>query len=225
MSVEITPERWQYTLDYLEEVFGAEDDGLRQLRADSVVLGLPPIAVSPDIGKLLSILVSMTGAKRAIEVGTLGGYSAIWIARGLAPGGKLYTIERNAKFADFAEGHFAAIPGGERIELRRGQALDVLATLSAELGPSSVDVVFLDADKREYERYFEVARRLIAPGGLLIADNVLGTNTFWIDHAANELRVAVDRFNRRLAADAGFDCAGLAAREGLLIARRRPLSG
>src|SRR5687767_13276112 len=110
--MEMTPERWNFTSAYLREVFGAEDDQLRTLTPRAVAAGLPNIAVTADVGRLLMMLTRMTangaGARLAIEVGTLGGYSGIWIARGLAPGGRLITIEPDATRAAFAEREFAA---------------------------------------------------------------------------------------------------------------------
>lgn len=224
--MEMTPDRWRSTCAYLVDVFGSQDDQLRTLTPRAVAAGLPDIAVSPDVGRLLTLLTGMTGAGRgarlAIEVGTLAGYSGIWIARGLAPGGRLVTIEREPKHAAFAEREFEAAGVGAAVEVRRGAALDVLATLAAELSPGSVDLVFLDAAKHEYAEYFAALRPLIAVGGLLVADNVLGSGTWWIDAPAgrDRDRDGADRFNRIVAADPDFETAAVPIREGVLISRR-----
>jgi predicted O-methyltransferase YrrM len=224
--MEMTPERWDFTCAYLRDVFGGEDEQLRSLMRRAVQAGLPDIAVSADVGRLLMMLTRMTangaGARVAIEVGTLGGYSGIWIARGLGRGGRLITIEANARHANFAEQEFAAAGVGASVDIRRGKALDLLPSLVAELRPGSVDVVFLDALKPEYPEYFQLLRPVIAPGGLLLADNVLGTEQWWIDTPAgsNADRDGADRLNRLLASDPEFEAVALPIREGVLVARR-----
>lgn len=224
--MDMTPERWEWTRSYLRDVFGAEDEQLHTLVPRAVAAGLPDIAVSADVGRLLMILTGMTGGGRgatlAIEVGTLGGYSGIWIARGLAPGGRLVTIEPEPKHADFAEREFAAAGLAGSVDLRRGTGLDLLPRLAAELGAGAVDLVFLDAIKREYSEYFAAIRSSIAVGGLLVADNVLGSHHWWIDEAPgrNPDRDGADRLNRMLAADPDFEAVALPIREGVLVARR-----
>jgi predicted O-methyltransferase YrrM len=217
--MEMTPARWRATRSYLTEVFGAEDEVLRGLRAEAEAAGLPPIAISAELGRLLGVLASLAGARRAVEVGTLGGYSAIWIARGLAPGGRLVTIEREAPHADFAERQLARAGLADRVEVRRGDSGPVLAALAAEWAPASVDLVFLDADKRRYAADLDALRPLLAPGALVLADNVLGTGSWWIDDETHPDRQAVDAFSRALAADPDFEVTAVSAREGLLIAR------
>lgn len=217
--MEMTPERWRATRRYLTEVFGAEDEVLLQLRREAEAAGLPPIAISPELGRLLGLLTGLAGARRAVEVGTLGGYSAIWIARALAPGGRLVTIEREASHADFAERQLAGAGLADRVEVRRGDSGPVLAALAAEWAPASVDLVFLDADKRRYAADLDALRPLLAPGALVLADNVLGTGSWWIDVETHPDRQAVDAFSRGLAADPDFEVTAVSAREGLLIAR------
>jgi caffeoyl-CoA O-methyltransferase len=225
--MEMTPERWHATCDYLVSVFGSQDEQLRTLMPRAVTAGLPDIAVSADVGRLLMLLTSMTGggrgARRALEVGTLGGYSGIWIARGLAPGGRLITIESEARHADFAGQEFRAAGVGASVEIRRGAALQLLPAVAAAAGPDGLDFVFLDAAKREYPEYFQAIRAAIAPGGLLVADNVLGSHTWWIDELPGRIadRDGADRFNRMVAADQDFESVAVPLREGVLIARRR----
>lgn len=211
----MTPQRWQFLTDYSVEVFGKEDEHLSGLMERAVAAGLPRIAVSPDVGRLLKILVSMTRGRVAVELGTLGGYSAIWIARGLPEGGKLFTIEYDDAHADFAEAEIAAAGLDDRVEVIRGAALKVLPGLVAQLGPASIDFAFIDATKSEYVAYFEALRPGIAPGGLVVADNVYGTGQGWIDEG-----YGTDDFNRLLAADPDFEAVAVPLREGLLIARR-----
>jgi predicted O-methyltransferase YrrM len=224
--MDMTASRWRATASYLIDVFGAQDEQLATLTPRAIAAGLPDIAVSPDVGRLLMLLAGMTGGGRgarvAIEVGTLAGYSAIWIARGLAPGGRLITIEFEPAHADFARIEFDAAGLSAAVEIRRGAGMNVLPTLATELRPGSVDFVFLDATKREYPDYFSVIRPLIAVGGLLVADNVLGSNTWWIDlpQGRSADRDGADRLNRIVAADPDFETVAVPIREGVLIARR-----
>lgn len=218
--MKITAERWQYLVDYSRSVFGAQDDVLADLLRDAAAEGLPDIAVGPEMGRLLAILTALTPARLAVEVGTLGGYSAIWIARALAPGGKLVTIEIDPRHAVFARRFFRRAGVADRVDLRVGAALSVLPDLAREIGPASADVVFLDAVKTEYPDYWRLTRALVAPGGLLLADNVFGSN-WWIGDEGDATRRAVDRFNRMVAADAEFETVAVPLRQGLLIARRR----
>lgn len=218
--MDMTPQRWEYTGAYLREVFGREDAHLAGLMPQAVGRNLPDIAVSADVGRMLMMLTSMTRGRLAIEVGTLGGYSGIWIARGLCDGGTLITIEPEKLHADFAIEQFKRAGVSERVELRRGAGLDVLPQLARELGPDSVDIVFLDAIKTEYPDYWRIVRPLIAVGGLIIADNVLGSGDWWIDDESNESRQAADRFNRLVAGDAAFEAVAVPLRQGVLIGRR-----
>lgn len=219
--MDMTPERWRYTTDYSRAVFGKQDEHLAGLMKEGVARGLPDIAVSADVGRLLLILTSMTPrGKLAIEVGTLGGYSGIWIARGLSPGGRLITIEPEKLHADFAQEQFKRAGVAERIELRRGLGLDLLPRLATELPAGSVDLVFLDAIKTEYPAYWKIVRPLIAVGGLIVADNVYGSGDWWIDEVGHSSRDAADQFNRMVAGDADFQAVAAPLREGVLIGRR-----
>jgi len=211
----MTPERWSYIGDYADEVFGQYDDHLAGLMTRAERAGLPPIAVSGDVGRLLKILVSMTDAKLAIELGTLAGYSGIWIARGLADDGKLITVEYEDKHADFAEAELEKAGVADRVEVVRGAALDILPGLRERFGVSSVDFVFIDAVKSEYVDYFHLLKPLIKVGGVLVADNVYATGAGWIDEG-----YGTDEFNRLIAADADFEAVATPMREGVLIARR-----
>lgn len=211
----MTPERWTFLGEYADDVFGQDDANLAGLMQRAVEAGLPAISVSADVGRLLKILVSMTEGNLALELGTLAGYSAIWIARGLAPGGKLITIEYNEHHADFAQREFATAGVSDLVEIVRGAALEVLPDLAERLGPASVDFAFIDAVKREYVEYFRLIKPLMKPGGLLVADNVYGTGAGWIDEGHG-----TDDFNRLIAADPDFDAVATPMREGVLIARR-----
>lgn len=211
----MTPERWSYIGDYADDVFGRYDEHLAGLMDRAVAAGLPPIAVSSDVGRLLKILVSMTPGKLALELGTLAGYSGIWIARGLADDGRLITIEHKDEHADFAQAEFETAGVADKVEIRRGAALELLPGIAAEFGNESLDFVFIDAVKSEYVAYFELIRPMVKRGGMLVADNVYGSGSGWIDQG-----YGTDQFNRLIAADPDFEAVATPMREGVLIARR-----
>lgn len=211
----MTPERWNFIGDYADDVFGQYDEHLAGLMKRAVAAGLPPIAVSSDVGRLLKILASMTDGNLALELGTLAGYSGIWITRGLADDGRLITVEYNDEHADFAAREFEAAGIADRVEIVRGPALDELPGIAERVGPESLDFVFIDAVKSEYVDYFKLVKPLVKPGGMLVADNVYGTGAGWIDQG-----YGTDGFNRTIAADPDFDAVATPMREGLLIARR-----
>lgn len=212
----MTPERWKFINSYVGDLFPEPDGQLQTLMDRATAAGLPRIAVSSDVGRLLKILTSMTNGHLALELGTLAGYSGIWITRGLSAGGRLITVEYADQHADFSEAEFEKAGLADRVEVVRGAALEVLPALAERLGPGSVDFVFIDAVKSEYVDYFHLIRPLIAPGGLLTADNVLGTGAGWIDEG-----YGTDAFNRLVAADPDFETTITPQREGILIARRR----
>src|SRR5687767_15267550 len=139
--------------DYIASLFARDDDVLAALREAADREGLPPISISAVTGRLLQILLSAIGATRVLEVGTLGGYSAIWMARGLPEAGRLVTIEVDERHAEFARGYFARAGLDDRIEVRIGRALDVLPAFDGE----RFDAIFLDADKEPLPTYFEWA--------------------------------------------------------------------
>lgn len=218
--MEMTDARWVATKDYIREVFGEQDEHLAGLMGEATAAGLPDIAVSPDVGRMLMILTSMTAGRIAVEVGTLGGYSGIWIARGLSSQGKLITVELEPEHATFAQEQFRRAGVAERVEVRQGAALEVLPRLAEELGAATVDVVFIDAAKEEYPDYFRLLRPLVAEGGLFLADNVLGAGGRWIDRLDTPGIQAVDEFNRLLASDPDFEAVVAPIRSGVMIARR-----
>ena len=227
--MEMTRERWEATGRYVNEVFGREDACLAGLAERATGAGLPPIGVSAGVGRLLMVLAGLTnggrGARLALEIGTLGGYSAIWIARGLeADAGRLITLEPETSHAEFAERALRDAGVASRVELRREEGLGALPRLVEEFGEGSFDFVFVDAIKTEYEAYFSWCARLLAPAGVLAADNVLGGGSWWLDAAEDEegerSRAAIDRFNRMVAGDERFVAACVPIREGVMIARK-----
>jgi caffeoyl-CoA O-methyltransferase len=183
--------------EYLAALFGREDDALIALREEADRSGLPPIAISPDAGRLLQVLLRAIGARRVLEVGTLGGYSAIWMARALPPDGRVLSLELEPAHADFARRHLARAGVADRVHVRVGRALDVLPALDGE----RFDAIFLDADKAPLPTYFEWALRLVRPGGLVIADNALWGGKVLDERIVDDATRGVREFNRRMATD------------------------
>ncbi len=168
----MTRERWAAVDGYISEKLIGADPALDGAVSDSAAAGLPPIAVSPPQGKLLNLLARSIGARRILEVGTLGGYSTIWLARALPSGGSLVTLEANPDYAEIARANIARAGFADVAELRLGAALDTLPKLAAERG-DPFDLIFIDADKWNTPNYFTWAVELSRPGSLIIADNVI----------------------------------------------------
>lgn len=183
--------------EYIASLFARDDDVLAALREAADREGLPPISISAVTGRLLQILLCAVRAERVLEVGTLGGYSGIWMARALPASGRLVTIELDERHAQFARGYFVRAGLESRIDLRVGRALDVLPAFDGE----RFDALFLDADKEPLPTYFDWALRLLRPGGLLIADNALWGGRVLDPETADEGTRGIREFNRRLASD------------------------
>jgi len=184
---------------YLDGLFGGDDPALAAALEHADAAGLPAINVSPNHGRLLQVLVLACGARRVLELGTLGGYSAIWMARALPPDGRLLSLERDPRFADVARGSIAGAGLADRVEIRVGRALDTLSDLERDdAGP--FDMVFIDADKEPYAEYLQAVLRVSAPGTLIVADNVVRGGA--VAAASDDPAVTgVQRFNAALAAE------------------------
>ena len=158
--------------DYFTETIVAPDPALEEALAANAAAGLPSIDVSAPQGKLIHLLAKMTGARKALEIGTLGGYSTIWLASALPDGGRLITLERSARHAEVARRNVARAGFAGKVEIRTGAALETLPKIAAEgLGP--FDFVFIDADKVSNAAYLEWALRLSRPGTAIVVDNVV----------------------------------------------------
>jgi predicted O-methyltransferase YrrM len=217
----MTQDRWTAVDAYIDDVVRASDEVLESVLKAGAAAGLPTIAVSPSQGKFLHILAKAIGAKRILELGTLGGYSAIWLARALPPEGKLVTVELDPAHAAIAQQSFVRAGVAGVIDLRVGAALDVLGRLEAER-TALFDFVFIDADKGNYPEYFDRAVRLCRPGALIVADNVIRDGEV-IDASSKDAAViGVRRFmdrvagNRRLTATA-LQTVGVKGYDGFAI--------
>lgn len=168
----MSQEQWDAVDDYIVEHLLEPDSALDAAQQDSDAAGLPAIAVTAPQGKLLHLLLRLAGARTVLELGTLGGYSTIWLARALPADGRLLTLEANPDYARVARANIARAGLGGIVEMRVGPALDTLPELAAE-GVGPFDAIFIDADKQNYPGYFEWALKLSRPGTLIIGDNVV----------------------------------------------------
>jgi predicted O-methyltransferase YrrM len=199
---------------YLSERYWTEDDLLRDVRADIAERG-PQIQVSAEAGRLLALLVRAAGATRVLEVGTLFGYSGIWIARELPPGGRLDTIEIEALHADAAEHWFERAGLADRVTVHRGAGVDVLATL-----PGPYDVAFIDADKETYPEYARLSLERLRPGGIVIADNAIRRGRI-VQEGVDEGMDAIRALHDLLAGDSSLVSTTVPVGDGLAIAVKR----
>ena len=168
----MTDERWAAVDAYLETALLDTDPALAAIGESAAAAGLPPVAVSATQGKLLFTLARAIGARRILELGTLAGYSGVWLARALPAVGHLITVEIDPRHAEVARANFGRAGVLDRISLHVGPALEVLRRFEAE-AVALFDFVFIDADKVSYPDYLEVAVRLCRPGALILADNVV----------------------------------------------------
>ncbi len=163
---------WDDVDHYLTAALHEPDPVLDAALHEASAAGLPPIQVSPNLGKLLHLLARLAGARRILEIGTLGGYSAIWLGRALPAGGRMVSLEINPAHATVARANLERAGLDEVVEVRLGRALDSLEALAGE-GGEPFDFVFIDADKPSNADYFEWALRLTRPGSAIVVDNVV----------------------------------------------------
>jgi predicted O-methyltransferase YrrM len=196
----MSPEQWTEVDRYFGDLFVPTDPALEAALGASAAAGLPLIQVSPPQGKMLQLLARLQGARRILEIGTLGGYSTIWLARALPAGGRLITLEAESKHAEVARANIARAGLDAVVELRLGPAQETLPQLAAERqGP--FDLIFIDADKEGYPEYLSWSLRLSRRGSLIIADNVVRKGRV-LDPASSDPDIqGVRRFNTLLAAD------------------------
>jgi predicted O-methyltransferase YrrM len=218
----MTQELWTAVDQYISDTLVRPDAALDAALEASVAAGLPQISVAPNQGKLLHLLARVRGATNILEIGTLAGYSTIWLARALAPKGRLITLESDAKHADVALANIARAGLAKRVEVRVGLALDTLPLLDAE-GRGPFDLIFIDADKPNIPAYFTWAMKLSRPGSLIIVDNVVRDGAI-IDPANEDASVkGVRRLNELLSSDSRISATtiqtvGTKGYDGLTIA-------
>ena len=185
---------------YIEELFGPPDPVLDAVLERAVAAGLPDIAVSPSLGRFLHVLALACGARRILEIGTLAGYSTIWLARALPADGRVISLEYQPKHADIARDNIAHAGLADRVEIRVGRALDLLDELEDE-GAGPFDMIFIDADKPPYTEYFQAAVPLGRPGTLIVADNVVRQGKVAAGPSDDAIVAGTQRFNAALGQD------------------------
>jgi len=191
---------WTAVDQYITDLLVAQDGALDAALVESAAAGLPAINVTPSQGKLLQLVARIQGARSILEIGTLGGYSTIWLARALPAGGRLVTLEADARHADVARANIARAGLAEIVDLRLGPALDTLPQLAASRrGP--FDLIFIDADKEEIPEYFKWALELSRAGTVIIVDNVVRKGAVIDAHSPDPGVQGVRRFNKMLAAE------------------------
>ena len=198
---------------YVAELFAVEDPVLARVRARHAERELPPIHISPDEGKLLHVLVRLVAARRVLEIGSLAGYSGIWLARALPADGILTTLEIDAHHAGLARQAYEEAGVANRVRLLEGDARKILPTLEP-----GFDVVFIDADKEPLPQYFEWSVQLLRSGGLLLCDNAFLHGT--VVEADNDAPATegVRAFNRLAASDPRVVSAIVPLRDGIVVA-------
>ena len=199
--------------DYLRELF-PDDPLLLALRDDADRCGLPPAGAGPATLRLLQLLLTAIGARRVLEVGTLGGASVVAIAQALPWDGRVVTLEREPRHADFARRWIARAGVAHKVELRVGRALHLLPALDGE----RFDAVFLDADREPLPRYLEWALRLLRPGGLLVADHALAGGRVADLSTDDPALRAIREFNHRLATEPRLFAGVVPMEDGVAVA-------
>jgi predicted O-methyltransferase YrrM len=207
----MTQELWSAVDRYICDRLLDDDPVLDAALAASDAAGLPPIAVTANQGRMLELLVRIHRAQRVLELGTLGGYSTIWLARGLPPDGRLLTLEANPHYAEVARANIAAAGHRETVEMRLGPALETLPVLAEE--GASFDLIFIDADKQNYPGYLEWSLKLSHPGTLIVGDNVVRDGAIVAGdedpRSADDVIQGVRRFYELLAAEPRLDATAI----------------
>lgn len=219
----MSQEQWSAVDRYYSELIVRPDSVLDSTLEASAAAGLPSISVSACQGKLLMLLAMSIGARRILEIGTLGGYSTIWLARGLPADGSLISLEYEKKHADVARANIEQAGLSRNVNIRVGAALDTLPTLLAEKkGP--FDLIFIDADKTGYPDYLPWSLKLARKGSLILADNVVRSGKIADPTSTDATVQAVRRFNQLVAAEprlsaTAIQTVGTKGYDGLMIAR------
>lgn len=208
---------------YLVEHGARQDEVLRRVQAETEAMGdIAVMQIAADQGAFMTLLARSIGAREAIELGTFTGYSAICIARGLEPGGRLICCELSEEYARTAAANFEAAGVAERIEIRIGPALDTVRALPER---EAFDLAFIDADKTNYPAYYEECLARIRPGGLILVDNVLGAGRVLrpegLDPDSAGYVAAITELNERIRDDERVDVAMVGIADGLTLARKR----
>ena len=193
-------EPWTAVDDHFHSLFAPHDDVLAMVLQSGIEAGLPEIQVSPNLGKMLEVMVRSIGARTVLEIGTLAGYSSIWMARALPPDGRIVTLEADSKHAQVARANFTRAGVADKVDVIEGRGLDTLPRLAAE-GRGPFDFVFIDADKPSYTDYLEWSLKLTRPGSMIVADNVVRDGEVINPNSSDVSVQGVRRFIAALAAE------------------------
>lgn len=227
--IEMDQQRWDRTCAYIREVFARTDARHAGIMERAVAAGMPAIDAGAETGRFLQMLATSLNAKLIIEVGTLAGYSAIWLARGLARGltskgprdGRVITIEHSSTHAAFAQREIDDAELGFTISIRQGKGSQMLPVLLRECGHASTDMVFFDAERSEYLAMLDTAHALLRPGGILAIDNALAAKRWTADPVPHgEPPDQMDIVNRTIGADARFRSIVVPIGNGVLVATK-----
>ena len=199
--------------NYIADRTTREDEFLLDLKAAAAAAGIPSIWVSPEQASLMQILLRLSRAREVVEVGTLAGYSAIWMARALPPEGRVRTIEVSEVHAEFAEKWIARSDVRSRIEVHRGAGRDVLK----EFETDGADAAFLDADKESYPHYLKEALRIVRKGGLIMADNAFAFGSLFDEDETDGSVLAVRRFNDLMSKESSLQSIIVPIGDGLWV--------
>lgn len=195
----MSQQTWTAVDDYFNDLLVDEDQPLLAAATESDSAGLPPHQVAPNQGKLLHLIARIRGARTVLEIGTLGGYSTIWLARALPDGGRLVTLEADERYAAVAAANIARAGLADVVDLRVGKALDSLPRLAQE-GAGPFDLVFIDADKPSNPDYLEWALKLTRPGSVIVGDNVVREGAVTDPDSTDPRVQGVRRFTELIAA-------------------------
>lgn len=206
---------------YFRAHCGRESDLLRRLRKETAKMPEARMQISPEQGQFMALLVELMDAQRIIEVGTFTGYSSIWMAAAMAPGGKLIACDIDENFTAVARRYWNEAGLSGRIDLRLAPAMETLNGLRSAGGDGSIDLAFIDADKTGYNAYYEACLALLRPGGLILVDNVLWSGAVAdADNQTDDTR-ALRAFNDRILKDSRVTLCMTPIGDGLTLARKR----
>jgi predicted O-methyltransferase YrrM len=211
----------QTLADYIQSISLREPDILRQLREETAKLSMAQMQISPEQGQFMALLVQLMGAKKTLDIGVFTGYSALAVALALPNDGKVIACDISEEYTAIAKDFWAKAGVSEKIDLRIAPALETLEKLIIEGETGSFDLAFIDADKRNYENYYERALILLRPGGLILIDNVLWSGKVTDPTITDKQTQAIREFNQKLHQDSRIGLSLIAIADGLTLALKR----
>jgi predicted O-methyltransferase YrrM len=206
---------------YVESFDSRETPARQRLRAETARLPQAGMQIGADQGALMALLIRLVGARRALEIGTFTGYSALAVAEALPPDGRLVTCDISEEWTAIARRYWREAGLDGKIELRLGDARSTLAALRREAGDGSFDFGFIDADKSGYDHYYEACLHLVRPGGLILIDNVLWNGKVADPEVQDPDTMAIRQLNAKIAADPRVEACLLTVGDGVMLVRRR----